>query len=217
MGPVVAEHGLAEVGRTAQPLLQLVAAAHGDPRHLGGEAVDQLPFLFQQALRDQHGHGYVLVAGLFEHTVHDVHHVLPDGIAIGAHDHKALHAGVVHQLRLQADVGVPLGEVLLHRGDGFHSLLVFCHGILSCQHRPAPWDGQFFAKKRRQRIVNLFYPPWVFLSRREGNISWATRAVQGTVGGGAVRSLGRRMPRAEVLIPPGLIPQSYFSILCTQW
>ena len=123
--PVVAEHGLG--GRPErQPLLQLVAAAHGDPGHLRGKAVDQFAFLFQQALRDQRGHRHVFVAGFFELTVHDPLNVLPDGVAVWTQDHKSLHAGIVDQLRLLADIRIPLGEIVLHTGDLFH-FFVLCH------------------------------------------------------------------------------------------
>ena len=125
---MVAEHGLGG-GAEGQTLLQLLAAAHGDPGHLRGEALYQLALLFQQALGDQNGHGHVDMAGLFEHAVHNALDILPDGVAIGAQDHEALDGCIVHQLRLQADVGIPLGEVHLHRGDGFHISLVFCHNI----------------------------------------------------------------------------------------
>ena len=129
VGPVVGEHGLGG-GPDAQPLLQLAVAAHGDPGHLRSEALDQLPFLLQQALGNQHRHGYVLMACLLELAVHDVHHVLPNGIAVGAHNHKALNTGVIHQLRLQADVRVPLCEVLAHGGDGLHLFFVLSHSII---------------------------------------------------------------------------------------
>ena len=96
--PVVAEHGL-RGGPEGQTLLQLLAAAVGDPGHLRGEALHQLPLLFQQALGDQHGHGHIHMAGFFEHPVHDALNILPNGIAIGPQDHKALDGGVIHQLR----------------------------------------------------------------------------------------------------------------------
>ena len=126
--PMVAEHGLGG-GPEGQALLQLLAAAHGDPGHLRGEALHQLPLLLQQALGDQHGHSHVDMAGLFERAVHNALDILPDGVAIGPQDHEALHGRIVHQLRLQADVGIPLGEVHLHGGDGFHISLVFCHNF----------------------------------------------------------------------------------------
>ena len=121
-GPVVAEHRLG--GRTERKaLLELFAAAHRDPRHLGREAVDQLAFLFQQAFRNQDGHRHVLMAGLFELGVHDALNVLPDGIAIRPQDGKALDGCILDQLRLAADIGVPLGKIDLHIGDLLHFLL----------------------------------------------------------------------------------------------
>ena len=126
--PMVAEHGL-RGGTESQTLLQLLAAAVGDPSHLRGEALHQLPLLFQQTLGDQHGHGHIHMAGLLEHTVHDALNILPNCVAIGTQDHKALDGGIVHQLRLQANISVPLGEVHLHGGDGFHISLVFSHDI----------------------------------------------------------------------------------------
>ena len=126
--PVVAEHGLGG-GPEGQALLQLLAAAVGDPGHLRGKALYQFPFLFQQALRDQHGHSHIHMAGFLKHSVHDALNIFPNGIAVGPKDHKALDGGVIHQLRFQANIGVPLGEVHLHGGDGFHISLVFSHDV----------------------------------------------------------------------------------------
>ena len=126
MGPVVAEHGLRR-GAERQTLLQLFAAAVGDPRHLRCEALHQLALFFQQAFRDQHGHRHIDVTGLFELGVHVFLDVLPNGVAIRAQDQKALDAGVVHQLRLQADVRIPLGKILLHGSDRFHISLILSH------------------------------------------------------------------------------------------
>ena len=126
--PVVAEHRLRR-GTERQPLFELFAAAHRDPRHLGRKAVDQLAFLFQQAFRDQNRHRHIHMAGLFELGVHDALDVLPDRVAIGPQDREALHARVFHQLRLAADVGVPLGKVDLHIGDLLYFFL-FRHRIL---------------------------------------------------------------------------------------
>ena len=130
-GPMVAEHGLAG-GADGEALFQLVRAAHRDPRHLRREAIDQLAFLLQQALRDQDGHGHVLMAGGLEAGIHVLLDQLPDGLTIGAQDDEALHAGILDQLCLDADVGIPLCEVLLLTGDRLHEfLVVFCHFILS--------------------------------------------------------------------------------------
>ena len=121
-GPVVAEHGLAG-GTHGQTLFQLVGTAHRDPRHLRREAIDQFAFLLQQAFRDQHGHCHVLMAGGLEAGIHVLLDQLPDGLTVGAQDDETLHAGVLHQLCLHADIGVPLCEVLFLAGDRLYELL----------------------------------------------------------------------------------------------
>ena len=90
----------------------------------------------QQALRDQHGHCHVLMAGSLEPGIQILLDQLPDGLTIGAQDDKALHTGILHQLCLHADVGVPLCKVFFLTGDRLHELLVvFCHFVLSSQGR----------------------------------------------------------------------------------
>ena len=127
MAEMVAEHRLAG-GAHRKALLQRVAAAGGDPGDLGRKAVDQLALLLQQALGDEHGHGHVLMAGGLEASVQIFLDVFPDGVAIGAQHNKALDAGILDQLGLRADVGVPLGEVDLLSGDRLdHFFLIVCH------------------------------------------------------------------------------------------
>ena len=65
-------------------------------------------------------------SGLFKLPVHDPLNVFPDSVAVWTQDHKSLHAGIVDQLRLLADVRIPLGEIVLHTGDLFH-FFVLCH------------------------------------------------------------------------------------------
>ena len=113
----------------AKALLELFAAAVGDPRHLRRKALDMILFLLQKAFGDEHGHTDILVPRLLEHTVQNVLDILPDRIRIRADDHAALHTGIAHKLRFFHDVGIPLGEIVLHRGDGLHHLLVLCHMI----------------------------------------------------------------------------------------
>ena len=113
-------------------LFQRVAAAGGDPGNLGGKAVDQLALFLQQAFGDQHGHSHVLVAGCLEPGIHVLLDQLPDGLTIGTQDDEALDTGVLHQLCLDADVGVPLCKVFFLAGDRLHKLLVvFCHFVIS--------------------------------------------------------------------------------------
>ena len=121
-GPVVAEHGLTG-GTHGQTLFQLVGTAHCDPRHLRREAIDQFAFLLQQAFRDQHGHCHVLMAGGLEAGIHVLLDQLPDGLTIGAQDDETLHTGILHQLCLDADIGVPLCKVFFLTGDRLYELL----------------------------------------------------------------------------------------------
>ena len=138
---VLTEQGL-RGGTDAVALLQLLAAAVGDPGALRGKALHMVLLLLEQGLGDQHGQIHVLVAGLLEPTVHLPLDVLPDGIAIGAVDEHALDGGVVDQLRLLAHVGVPLGEVHLHVGDLLHLLLlVIGHSRSVLYHQTKNWRG----------------------------------------------------------------------------
>ena len=123
MAEMVAEHRLAG-GAHRKALLQRVAAAGRDPGNLGGKAVDQLALLLEQALGDQHGHGHILMAGRLEAGVQILLDILPDGVAIGAQHHKALDAGILYQLSLGADVGIPLGKVDLLCGDRLNHLFL---------------------------------------------------------------------------------------------
>ena len=123
MAEMVAEHRLAG-GAHRKALLQRVAAAGRDPRNLGGKAVDRLAFLLEQALGDQHGHRHILMAGRLEAGVQILLDILPDGVAIGAQHHKALDAGILYQLRLGADIGIPLGKVDLLCGDRLNHLFL---------------------------------------------------------------------------------------------
>ena len=125
MAPMVAEQRL-RGGADAKPLGQLLAAAHGDPRALRREALHMVLLPLQQTLRNEQGHGHVAVAGGLKLGVQHAHDVLPDGVAVGAQDEAALHAGIIHQLRLGAHVGEPLGKIHLHIGDLF-DFLFFGH------------------------------------------------------------------------------------------
>ena len=147
---MIAEHGLGG-GTEGKALLELLAAAHGDPCHLGRKAVDELTLFFQKALRDEHRHGHIDVPGLFKLCVHDLLHILPDGVAIGAQDRKALDGGILHQLRLAADIGIPLGKIDLHIGD-LLNFLVFRHKTTS--QSPGPLPRRNVGSMRR---VYVFY------------------------------------------------------------
>ena len=128
MAPMVAEKRLAG-GAHTQPFGQLLASAHGDPCALGSKALHMIFLFLQQGFGDQQRHGDVLVPQFLETAVQIILDVLPDRVAVGTQDKQALHTGIVHQLRLDAHVGEPLGKVLLHIGDLFY-VFFFGHGHL---------------------------------------------------------------------------------------
>ena len=83
-------------GRTdAVTLLQLFAAAVGDPGTFRCKTLHMVLFLLQQRFGQQHGHHHILCAGVLEHLVHDGLNVLPDGVAIGTIDEHTLDGRVV--------------------------------------------------------------------------------------------------------------------------
>ena len=128
-------------GADAQPVLQLLAAAHGDPGALGRKALHVILLLLEQGFGDQDGEIDVFVAGGLKAAIQLGLDVLPDGVAIGAIDEHALHRGIVDELGLGAHVGVPLGEVLVHGGDGGNGLFLVGHGI-SVLYYQNQWQEQ---------------------------------------------------------------------------
>ena len=117
-------------GRTdCQTLGQLVLTANGDPSALGCKALNVILFLLKQGLGDQHGHVHVLVTRSLKSCVQILLDIFPDRIAVGTDDHAAVHTGIIHQLSLLDNVGVPLTEVNVHGCDLFN-LFFFSHCIV---------------------------------------------------------------------------------------
>ncbi|MPN03076.1 hypothetical protein SDC9_150299 [bioreactor metagenome] len=63
------------------------------------------------------------MTGFFEHAVQQILDVFPDSRAVGAHNHAAAHAGIIGEIRLSDDIGIPFGKVNIHWGDVFHQFL----------------------------------------------------------------------------------------------
>ena len=114
-----------------EAVLQLLAAAHGDPGALGGKALHMVFLLLEQGLGDQYREVHVLMSRLLEPLVQLLLNILPDGVAIRAVDEHALDGGIVDQLGFFADVGIPLGKVHVPGGDGVHLSLILCHNLKS--------------------------------------------------------------------------------------
>ena len=114
-------------GPDGERLLQLLAAAVGDDRDLGREALDVIGLALEQAHRDQQRKVDVLVAGRLDPVVERALRVLPDGVAMGLDDHRALGRAVLGHLGALHDLDVPAGEVVLLRGQ-----LVSAHRSTEC-------------------------------------------------------------------------------------
>ena len=90
-----------------------------DQRDFLREPLDVLRFLRQQTHRDEQREIRVTVARGAQHIVERTLHQFPDAIAIGPDDHRAADGGIVSELRLLDDVGVPLAKVLRAWRDSF--------------------------------------------------------------------------------------------------
>lgn len=123
--PVLAEQRFRRRAH-AQTLLERLAAADRHPRALGRKALDVVLLLLQEAFGDQHREVDVFVPRLLKAAVQLPLDVFPDRVAVGPVNEHALDRRIVDQLRLFADVGIPLREVGVARRDRFHSLLL-CH------------------------------------------------------------------------------------------
>ncbi|MPM91815.1 hypothetical protein SDC9_138949 [bioreactor metagenome] len=116
----------------AQALLKLLAAALSNPGNLGRKAFDMFFFLIKQRFRDEHRHIYIAMPRFFKHPVKYRLDVFPDSVSVGADDHASFNTGIIYEVGLFHNVGVPLRKVLLHRSyffDGSFSLL--CHSFFS--------------------------------------------------------------------------------------
>ena len=58
--------------------------------------------------------------------------ILPDRISGRFDNHAALYTGVIRKLCFLYDVRIPLGEIFIHRCDGFYHFLFLCHVISPC-------------------------------------------------------------------------------------
>ena len=96
-----------------QALLKLLAACMRHPGDLRREALDVLGLSLEEAFGDEQREIGVLVARSFEAMVQPGLHVLPEGEAVWADDHRAADwLEVVRQLRAPNGGGVPARECL---------------------------------------------------------------------------------------------------------
>ena len=100
------------VGRTANGLLELLAAADRDDGQLRTEALDVLGLTLEVLERDEEREVGVLGPARLDAGVHLGDHPLPDGVAVRADHHRPAHRAVLGHLGLGHDVLIPAREVL---------------------------------------------------------------------------------------------------------
>ncbi len=132
LNPLGVHHAEHDFGRGAdrQALAQLFVAPLGDPRDLRREALDVLGFAHEEALGNEQREVRVLMTGGREAPVELGLDQAPDRVAVRAHDDAAAHGRIIRQLRLQADLCVPLGDVvgLARDARDLFFLRLFHHG-----------------------------------------------------------------------------------------
>ena len=162
LGVVVAKHRFG-CRAHAQPLGQLLLAAVGDPRHFGSKAFHMVFFALQQAFRNKKRHHDVFMPQRLEPRVQIVADILPQRRRVRAHDHAAAHAAIRRQLGFFDHIGIPLGKILVHRGDGFYHLFVFvAHNLRS---RLSCWFTDLFILPLNKRHFNRLLQ--FFIRRRQ--------------------------------------------------
>jgi hypothetical protein len=118
------DHGLRR-GPDGERLFELFPAADRHPGAFGGETLDVVRFLLQEALRNEEGKVGVLVAEGLDPSVGLGLKIFPDRVSIRADDHAALDRAVVGKLGLEDNIEIPLGKV--HRGRGNFFECAFFH------------------------------------------------------------------------------------------
>jgi hypothetical protein len=119
LDPLLVHHAENRLGRRPddEPLLEVLGATFGDPRHLGRETLDVLSLFQQEAFGNEKRKVGIDVPGVLEAVIELPLDQLPDGVAVGPDHHAALDRRVVGQFGLAHDVQVPAREVLGLGGD----------------------------------------------------------------------------------------------------
>ena len=105
------------------PFLQRLAAALGYPGNFRSKAFHVILFFIQEAFRDEHRKVAVLNAGFLEAAVKLFLNILPNCVSIWSNYHTSLDAGIIHKFRFLYDVRIPLGEIVLHIGNGLNKIV----------------------------------------------------------------------------------------------
>ena len=115
---------VSEVGRTTSGSSSSLPPAWVTTASSGANPSNVVRLAFQVALRYQQRKVRVLVPGRLDPAVQVGLQQLPQPVAVGADDHRALDRAAVHKLRFEDQFVVPGGEVFALRR---HSAFVSCH------------------------------------------------------------------------------------------
>ena len=126
LGIQVAEQGFRSRTYT-KSLLKRLQSSVGYPGYFRGKSLYMILFLLKKAFRNKHGKINILHTGLFKPSVQLMLDIFPDRISCRFDHHTAFYTGIVDKLRFFHHIRIPLGKILLHRGDLFHKLLILCH------------------------------------------------------------------------------------------
>ena len=123
---VIAEQRLG--GRAhAHTLLQLVISAVCYPCYLGSKALNVLLLLIKKRLGNKERHVNILMSRHLKARIKNLLNILPDSVSVGTIDHATLNACISDEIRLCANVGIPLCEIIAHGCYLLNELFLFCH------------------------------------------------------------------------------------------
>ena len=123
---VIAEQRLG--GRAhAHTLLQLVIPSVCHPCDLRSKALYMLLLLIKKRLGNKERHVNILMSCRLKARIKNLLNILPDSVSVGTIDHAALNACISDEIRLCANVGIPLCEIIAHGCYLLNELFLFCH------------------------------------------------------------------------------------------
>lgn len=111
----------------SQTLVELFLTADSYPCTFGSKALNVILLLLEQAFGDKHRHINVLVTGLLKAAVKVSLDIFPNSVAVGTDHHAALYAGIINQLCLFYDVGIPFCKILVAACDSLDHFFIVSH------------------------------------------------------------------------------------------
>ncbi len=98
-------------------------------RYFGRKTLYVFRFAFKVAFGNEHREVRVLNAESFESFVHFRLNVFPNGVTVGADNHRAFNGTVIYEFRFYNDVCIPLRKIFVNVRYILYELFVFSHNI----------------------------------------------------------------------------------------